>query len=129
MRADRINSVTFKYNHPLKTLWKQGKLPQVKIGLYNNKLTKKNISLEHELPVSKGGKSILENYALASREANSERGNDDIKKFLTVGMIHNYLIQFINLIVKRDKEVVFDGNKYIQMQINNFKKLGFVFDK
>ena len=129
MRADRIDSITFKYNHPLKTLWKQGKLPQVKIGLYNNKLTKKNISLEHEQPVSKGGKSILENYALASREANSERGNDDIKKFLTVDMIHNYLIQFINLIVKRDKEVVFDGNKYIQMQINNFKKLGFVFDK
>lgn len=129
MRADRINSITFKYNHPLKTLWKQGKLPQVKIGLYNNKLTKKNVSLEHELPVSKGGKSILENYALASREANSERGNDDIKKFLTVDMIRNYLIQFVNLIVKRDKEVVFDGNKYIQMQINNFKKLGFVFDK
>ena len=129
MRVDRIDSITFKYNHPLKTLWKQGKLPQVKIGLYNNKLTKKNVSLEHELPVSKGGKSILENYALASREANSERGNDDIKKFLTVDMIHNYLIQFINLIVKRDKEVVFDGNKYIQMQINNFKKLGFVFDK
>lgn len=129
MRVDRINSVTFKYNHPLKTLWKQGKLPQVKIGLYNNKLTKKNVSLEHELPVSKGGKSILENYALASREANSERGNDDIKKFLTVDMIRNYLIQFVNLIVKRDKEVVFDGDKYIQMQINNFKKLGFVFDK
>ena len=129
MRADRINSVTFKYNHPLKTLWKQGKLPQVKIGLYNNKKKKKNVSLEHELPVSKGGKSILENYALASREANSERGNDDIKKFLTVDMIRNYLIQFVNLIVKRDKEVVFDGNKYIQMQINNFKKLGFVFDK
>ena len=129
MRVDKINSVTFKYNHPLKTLWKQGKLPQVKIGLYNNKLTKKNVSLEHELPVSKGGKSILENYALASREANSERGNDDIKKFLTVDMIRNYLIQFVNLIVKRDKEVVFDGNKYIQMQINNFKKLGFVFDK
>lgn len=129
MRVDRIDSVNFKYNHPLKTLWKQGKLPQVKIGLYNNKLTKKNVSLEHELPVSKGGKSILENYALASREANSERGNDDIKKFLTVDMIRNYLIQFVNLIVKRDKEVVFDGNKYIQMQINNFKKLGFVFDK
>ena len=129
MRTDRIDSINFKYNHPLKTLWKQGKLPQVKIGLYNNKLTKKNVSLEHELPVSKGGKSILENYALASREANSERGNDDIKKFLTVDMIRNYLIQFVNLIVKRDKEVVFDGNKYIQMQINNFKKLGFVFDK
>ena len=129
MRVDIIDSVTFKYNHPLKTLWKQGKLPQVKIGLYNNKLTKKNVSLEHELPVSKGGKSILENYALASREANSERGNDDIKKFLTVDMIRNYLIQFVNLIVKRDKEVVFDGDKYIQMQINNFKKLGFVFDK
>lgn len=129
MRVDRIDSINFKYNHPLKTLWKQGKLPQVKIGLYNNKLTKKNVSLEHELPVSKGGKSMLENYALASREANSERGNDDIKKFLTVDMIRNYLIQFVNLIVKRDKEVVFDGNKYIQMQINNFKKLGFVFDK
>ena len=129
MRVDRIDSITFKYNHPLKTLWKQGKKKKKKIGLYNNKLTKKNISLEHELPVWKGGKSILENYALASREANSERGNDDIKKFLTVDMIHNYLIQFINLIVKRDKEVVFDGNKYIQMQINNFKKLGFVFDK
>lgn len=129
MRANKIDSVPFQYNHPLKTLWKQGKLPQVKIGLYNNKLTKKNVSLEHELPVSKGGKSILENYALASREANSERGNDDIKKFLTVNMIRNYLIQFVNLIVKRDNEVIFDGNKYIQMQINTFKRLGFIFDK
>ena len=61
MRANKIDSVPFQYNHPLKTLWKQGKLPQVKIGLYNNKLTKKNVSLEHELPVSKGGKTIESN--------------------------------------------------------------------
>lgn len=129
MQIDNIHSIPFKYNHPLKTLWKQGKLPQVKIGLYNNKLTKKNVSLEHELPISKGGKSTLDNYALASREANSTRGNDDIRKYLTIDMIRNYLTQFVNLIVKRDREVVFDGNKYIQLQVNNFKKLGFVFDK
>ena len=129
MQIDNIHSTPFKYNHPLKTLWKQGKLPQVKIGLYNNKLTKKNVSLEHELPISKGGKSALDNYALASREANSTRGNDDIRKYLTIDMIRNYLTQFVNLIVKRDREVVFDGNKYIQLQVNNFKKLGFVFDK
>lgn len=129
MQIDNIHSTPFKYNHLLKTLWKQGKLPQVKIGLYNNKLTKKNVSLEHELPISKGGKSTLDNYALASREANSARGNDDIRKYLTIDMIRNYLTQFVNLIVKRDREVVFDGNKYIQLQVNNFKKLGFVFDK
>lgn len=89
MKVNEINNISFKYNHPLKTLWKQGKMPQVKIGLYNNKLTKKNVSLEHELPISKGGKSTLDNYALASREANSKRGNDDILDFLTVDMIKN----------------------------------------
>lgn len=129
MKVNEINNISFKYNHPLKTLWKQGKMPQVKIGLYNNKLTKKNVSLEHELPISKGGKSTLDNYALASREANSKRGNDDILDFLTVDMIKKYLIQFTDLIIKRDREIIFNGNEYIKIQIDNFKKLGFIFDK
>lgn len=129
MKINETSNISFQYSHTLKTLWKQGKMPQVKIGLYNNKLTKKNVSLEHELPISKGGKSTIDNYALASREANSKRGNDDILNFLTIDMIKKYLIQFTDLIIKRDREIIFNGNEYIKMQINNFKKLGFIFDK
>lgn len=100
------NGILFKSH--LKELYKKGKI-KVEFGLYGEKLTKKNVSDEHLKPKSWGGTNDQFNIALASREANSRRGNAPIELFLTFGMLRNYLRQFIDVFVDG-----FDGNKYIE---------------
>lgn len=111
-------SPTFEYNSPLKTLWKKGKLP-VKYGFYGDKLTQKNVSLEHLKPFSKGGKTELNNLVLASKEKNTIRGNADIRNFTDSKAIIKYLSQFIDV-----KMNDFDGNKYINGVIKTLINLG-----
>ena len=53
------DSVKFGHHHRLKTLWLRGKLPTVKFGVYGDKLTKQTVSLEHFIPISKGGKTAM----------------------------------------------------------------------
>lgn len=112
------SQTSFQYNHPLKTLWKKGKLPTVTRGLYGGVLTRDNVSLEHIQPVSQCGKTVLSNLALATKENNSARGSEDIGKFLTLGMIRDYLAQF-----KGVKVDGFDGTQYIGELKETFKKL------
>ncbi len=111
---------TFGYSHKLKTLYKQGKLPTVTHGLYGKKLSIDSVSLEHIVPHSKGGKTVLNNLALADKTANCMRGCEDIKNFLTVEMIQDYLKQFEHLNLKN-----FNGNQYIKVIKKTFEKLGF----
>ena len=112
------NSASFGYSHPLKTLYIKGKLP-VKYGFYGDRLTKKNVSLEHLKPFSKGGKTELNNLVLASKQKNQDRGNADIRNFANIETIIKYLSQFID--VKIDW---FDGNKYINGIIKTLRNLG-----
>lgn len=99
---------TFQYSSPLKTLWRKGKLPSVKYGIYGDILTQKNVSLEHLKPHSRGGKTKLSNLVLASKRNNQKRGNQDIKEFLTPESLMRYLRQFRDIKVND-----FDGNRYI----------------
>ena len=105
-------------------MYKDGKLPSVKVGLYGGRLSKQTFSLEHIRPASKGGSTALKNMALATRDNNRLRGNRDINNYLTNTMLYNYLVQFQNLIVKY-KGKVFNGNKYITNIISTLKKVGF----
>ena len=100
------------YNCILKDMYKDGKLPSVKVGLYGGRLSKQTVSLEHIRPASKGGSTALKNMALATRDNNRLRGNRDINNYLTKAMLYNYLIQFKDLIVKY-KGKIFNGNNYI----------------
>lgn len=111
-------SPTFQYNSPLKTLYRKGELP-VKYGFYGDKLTQKNVSLEHLKPHSKGGKTVLSNLVLASKQKNQARGNADIKNFANKETIAKYLSQFIDVKIKG-----FDGNKYINGIIKTLTNLG-----
>lgn len=111
------DNVTFGYQHRLKTLYKKGLLP-FKYGFYGGRLTVHNVSLEHLLPYSKGGKTELNNLVLATKENNSSRGNKDIIPFLDETNITNYLKQFVNVKLKD-----FDGNKYIQSILRTINKL------
>lgn len=112
-------ATTFGYHHPLKTLYKKGKLPTVKYGFYGDTLSAKSVSLEHLLPRSKGGKSVLSNYVLASKANNTKRGNDDIHQHFKPKAAMRYLDQFVGV-----KQKGFDGNKYVQMILTTLDKLG-----
>lgn len=113
------NPISFGYNSPLKTLYKKGKMPSVIYGFYGDKLNSKNVTLEHLKPHSKGGKSCLSNFVLASKRNNNNRGNEDIRKFALKENIVTYLSQFIDI-----KLPNFDGNKYIQSILKTLKNLG-----
>ena len=110
--------IHFGYQHQLKTMWKNGHLPTVQIGIYGDKLTKNNISLEHLLPVSRGGRTEYPNLALASQEKNHERNASNIFLFTTEENIQQYLEQFKNIII-----IDFNGNKYIEDLLRTLEKL------
>jgi len=103
------------FKSPLKTLWKKGQLWNVKRGLYGDILTLENCSLEHLLPISKGGKTELSNLALASKEKNGLRGNLPLKDFLTRKQAVDYVVQFAP---HRD------FRQYINDLLRTFEKLG-----
>ena len=117
MLIERIkpNEPTFGYSSPLKTAWKKGLMPTVKYGIYGNKLTKKNISLEHIIPHSQGGKTELSNLLLADRIANSRRGVRPIQEVITTEQLINCLVQFIGV-----KNFYIDGQKYIEGILKRF---------
>ena len=108
--ATYTNNTTFGYSHPLKTAWKRGQIPQVKRGFYGEKLTQRNVSLEHLLPISQGGKTQLNNLVLATKEANNARGDKPLSEFINYKAMGQYLDQFKNIKIKG-----FNGNKYIEM--------------
>ena len=125
MKIEHYTITTFGgYNSILKDMYKDGRLPSVKIGLYGGRLSKQTVSLEHIKPASKGGSTALKNMALATKDNNRLRGNRDINNYLTKAMLYNYLIQFKDLIVKY-KGKIFNGNNYISNIVSTLKKVGF----
>lgn len=111
-------SISFgSYQSPLKTLYKKGKMPSVEFGLYGEKLTPDNASLEHLIPHSHGGKTDIANLALASKAANSARGSVPLRKVLSWEMLEEYLSQF-NFKIKG-----FHGPTYQNLVRKTCKKL------
>lgn len=118
-----VNSVkpqtTFRYSNPLKTLWKQGKLPTVKRGFYGDVLTPKTASLEHLKPHSKGGKTCLSNLVLATKKNNQKRSNLPIAQFVNIDNVKAYFEQFIGINTHG-----FNGNQYIKMITKTLNDMG-----
>jgi len=108
---------SFGYHHPLKTMFIKGELP-LKYGFYGDKLTKKNASLEHLRPVSKGGQTVLENLVLASKEKNTERGNQPLSKYLNMEALHKYIDFFLTF-----KTNSFDGAEYAAKVLKTIEDL------
>lgn len=108
---------SFGYSSPLKTLYLKGHLP-VKYGFYGDRLDKNNVSLEHLLPKSKGGKTSLDNLVLASKNKNQLRGNRPISKFINLNAMQTYINQFQNI-----KHADFNGNAYIKGVLNTITRL------
>lgn len=115
------STVSFgSYQNILKTLYKKGKMPQVKKGLYGDILTKDNVSLEHLKPHSEGGKTILSNLALASKQKNNARGAKPLSEVLNWEMVNDYLSQF-NFRIKG-----FNGEAYAEMIKKTVEELGVI---
>lgn len=103
-----IGGPTFGYSHPLKTMFKKGELPISK-GFYGDTLTLRTVSLEHLKPVSKGGRTEFSNLVLASKNLNSQRGNQPLSKYFNPKAFLEYAEAF-----KKIKTKDFDGKKYIE---------------
>ena len=119
MRVTKSDGITFGYSNVLKTQYLKGNLKTVKYGFYGDKLSKKTVTLEHLTPKSKGGKSELENFVLASRYRNQLRGNNDIRGYIDKENVLRYLLQFVGI-----KAENFNGDNYIMMILKTLKKLG-----
>lgn len=119
MKIEKPSPIVFGYHHPLKTLYKKGKFPKVIYDFYGDKLTPKNVTLEHLKPHSQGGKSCSENFVLATRENNNLRGCDDIRKYTNKEKAVRYLSQFMGV-----KLPNFNGDKYIEGILQTLNKLG-----
>ena len=118
MKTKPVDTISFGYQHPLKTLWKKGLLPTVKKGFYGHELTMKTVSLEHLQPKSQGGKTSLDNLVLASKITNNLRGDKPLQLFIIKQKAIEYFYQFINIKIKG-----FDGNKYIESALNKLSEL------
>ncbi len=104
------------YDSPIKKMWSEGKLPRVKYGLYGEVLTSDTLSVEHLVPVRKGGSLAMENTALANKFLNSLRGVEDLKEVLTRKQAFAYIEQFWG----NRTQII---NKYIEGIYKTFRKL------
>jgi hypothetical protein len=89
----------FGYSHKLKTDFKKGRLPSVKFDVAGIELNNKNVTLDHVIPKSQGGKSNLFNYMLASEVFNSFRGVVPLAKLITKKMFDKWAKQFEGIMV------------------------------
>lgn len=113
------NQISFTHKWDVKTMWKKGRLPQIKYGFYGDELTVKNCTVEHLLPLSKGGKTKSYNLVLASAANNQARSNFDIRDFADPETIKQYLRQFQGI-----KKRTFNGDSYIKQIKDTLKNLG-----
>ncbi len=121
MKIVTVDTISFKYSSPLKTEWRKNAVMRehVKYGLYGGELNFNNITLEHLVPHSKGGKTKLNNLALATSLNNGKRSSLPLKENLTKEMFLNYIEQFKGWCAQ-----LFDNKKYITDLANTAEAQG-----
>ena len=118
-KPNPTNRISFTHKWDVKTLWKKGRLPQIKYGFYGDELTIKNCTVEHLLPLSKGGQTKTYNLVLASAANNQARSNTDLREVIDIDAAQQYLRQFQGI-----KKRNFNGDSYIHMIKETLKTLG-----
>lgn len=121
MQITSISTIPFLRKSILKTLFKNGELPSVTVGIYGEKLDPKLVTIEHLQPRALKGKSKLANYALANAKENSKRGIDPLLKHTSLDNIKNYFSQFGGVEVRE-----FSGAQYIENCAKTLKKMDIV---
>ena len=119
MRVEKTNSISFcGYSFKLKTMYRQGKLPKDLIDMGGNKITQRNLSGDHGIPRSLGGKNTDDNMILATKQFNSLRGNRPLREVVTL----DNLIKWANQYLKLGTIDGFDFVKYVQDIFKIFEK-------
>lgn len=113
------NQISFTHKWDVKSMWKKGRLPQIKYGFYGDELTVKNCTVEHLLPLSKGGKTKSYNLVLASAANNQARSNTDLREVIDINAAKQYLKQFQGI-----RKRTFNGDAYIHQIKETLKQLG-----
>lgn len=102
MKIVTVDTISFKYSSPLKTEWR------------------KNAEMrEHVKYGSKGGKTKLNNLALATSLNNNKRSSLPLKENLTKEMFLSYIEQFKGWCAQ-----LFDNKKYITDLANTVEAQG-----
>lgn len=105
----KIIPINFGYKSILKTYFLKGKLPSVTKGFYGGELTKDNVTLEHLLPHSKKGKTVLNNLVLSKDVNNWNRGNRPLIEYYDPDLFKAYCEQFKGVKLRE-----FNGGDYIK---------------
>jgi hypothetical protein len=98
------------YNFKLKAMYRENKLPANLIDMGGNRLTQKNLSGDHAIPRSLGGKCTDNNMILATKQFNNLRGDKALKEVVT----KENLIKWVNQYLKLGKIDGFDFVKYVR---------------
>lgn len=109
MRIQPTLNLNFGYKWNVKSAFKKGKLPSVKVDASGRKLTANNATVDHIIPHSKGGRTRDNNLMIATKEFNNQRGDKPLTDYITSKGLAVYLKQFIDI-----KLPDFDGNEYIK---------------
>lgn len=117
MNITPMSSISFKAD--LKRLFDKGKLPSVTHGFYGMPLTKENVSREHLLPRSLGGKTKESNIVLADKFINWQRSSQPLTKFAHEKEAVEYLEQFKDISLPD-----FNGKTYIKNVASTLNRLG-----
>ena len=75
-----------------------------------NKLTNKNLSGDHAIPRSKGGKNTDSNMMLATKQFNNMRGNRPLREVVSMDNLIKWVNQYVNL----EPIDGFDFQKYVK---------------
>ena len=105
---------TFQAKSILKTEFCRGRIP-LKKDITGRKI--KNVTVDHTIPKSKGGKSELYNYSLMDSVSNMERSNKPIRKSIDLESLIDYILVMLD--VKTDS---FNGVKYLKGWLRTLKR-------
>ena len=109
MKIQPAQGISFQYKWKVKTAYKKGLIPSLKVDASGRKLTKENATVDHIIPHSKGGRTRDNNLMIATKEFNNLRGDKSLTDYITPKGLAVYLKQFIDI-----KLPDFDGNEYIK---------------
>ena len=108
--------ISFRNKSPLKTEFLNGNI-NIKRDITGANIDNSNVTLDHTVPKSKGGKSNLYNYSLMNREVNIRRGNKSLKGMIDLRSLLDYIIAMLDV-----KTMNIDGIEYIKKWLRNLRK-------
>lgn len=112
-----IPKISFCRKSPIKTAYKEGKVP-LKKDFLGGDLTPENATLDHALARSKGGRSRLSNYIILTAENNNLKADRDIFELATEENAKVYFKAFEGTQCGK-----YTGEQYLSMLAKTLKNL------